>query len=210
MRDIIVCELDIDGTIADIFTPIEALIKQEGYANFTFESVLRYDAKNSCIGCPRVVMNKWYYTPDIYNVTEPYEGAIEFIDWLLEYGLRVIMNTKCYTKEVGIAKEKWVGEINKKLKHGKVEYIADCHLGAKRMLENANILVEDSLENIKRSNADTKFIFGSHHNKRKHNEKYEQVYEEAYYIDGKSSRDKYAVIKEIIKTEYLGVIASGE
>lgn len=198
----LICEVDIDGTIADIFTPIESLIKREGYEDFSFNKVVRYDGRVEGVGCPRAVMNKWYEVADVYSMVEPYSGAIEFIDWLLRMKVLVIANTKCYNTSVRDAKSIWISEINKKLQYGEIEYIADCSLGDKILLNNADIILEDALDNVRRSNAPTKFIIGRHHNKPEYNSQYKQVFEDAYYIDNEFDTVNYVKIKETIQTVY--------
>lgn len=190
-------EIDLDGVIADIYSPVERLIKGEGYHNFTFDNVKTYEAKEPNIGCPRVEMNKWFNRPEIYNIIEPYKGVEELISWLLRNKVKVVINTKS-TIEVEEGKRVWIEALKHRIKDGKIHYIIETSAGLKKMLKNSRVLIEDSLENIRRSPAETKFLISRHHNKKENNLKYISLFEdnELYVIS------EYSEIKNRLKEFY--------
>lgn len=190
-------ECDLDATLADIYTPAEKFIKMEGYENFKFSNVRTYEGKHSGIGCPRVVRLKWLLEPKIYELAKLYEGAYEFVDKITSYqNVDFTINSKSPEK-CRVAKTDFFNRVFPKKDN--LHFLLDTSDGIKKMLD-ADVLIEDCLDNLQRSTANVKILINRSHNALKYNQKYKDLFEELYCVD--DCLQAFQVIKDIYP-EYI-------
>lgn len=197
----LVVEIDIDGTLADIYTPIENKIK-ESYNDFSFDNIKDYTMKNSGVGCPRVILYKWLNNPEIYKLTQPYKGAIELLQFFDKNKVKIVLNSKCENDKLAESKTEWIKLLLEKA-GCTADIVLDDSIGSKKMHKEAYITIEDSLGNLKRSYADIKFIVDRHHNKEENNKEYSNLFYECTRVNNLSEivevlRDIYP---EVFKNE---------
>lgn len=190
-------ECDLDATLVDIYTPAEKFIKMEGYEHFKFSNVRTYEGKHSGIGCPRVVRLKWLLEPKIYSTAKLYDGAYEFIDKITSYkDVDFTINSKTPEK-CRKAKQDFLDRTFPKKSN--FHTIIDTSDGVKRMLD-VDILIEDCLDNLLRSTANTKILINRSHNDIRYNGKYKELFKELYCVD--DCMQAFNVIKSIYP-EYI-------
>lgn len=188
-------EIDQDGVLCDIYTVMEKKIRDEGYKNYSTENIRRYDMKNSGIGCPRVVLQRYLYKEDIYTEALPYEGAVEFVSWLLSNGQEVIIHTRSSLEQYN-RKIKWLNDFQSMVTSGTFLVQIDTETELKNMLESADCTIEDSLGDLNRSPSDMRFLVNRHHNHKEYNMEYAPLFNEI------SCFDRLDDIKSFLKSVY--------
>jgi 5'(3')-deoxyribonucleotidase len=173
-----VIEVDMDGVCVDIYSYIEEKVKSEGYKDFTFDNIKTYNMVNSGIGCPRVVIQKYFFDEKVFEECTISEQAIEFFKWVntLEDTVLVI-HSHATKSEILDAKREIVKVLDEE---GIIYKLQLDSTPMKRMLKDSYIVIEDSLDNLYSSTADIKILFKQHHNKRENNQNFEDLYEELY------------------------------
>ena len=173
----ILFEIDLHGVIADLYSYIEEQIINEGYKDFSFQNVKNYEVMNSGIGCPKVIIDKYINSVDSFLNCKPYEGALEFIDWVKSKpDVDVVIHSFAVNTFIGDAITEWCKQ-----------YIPDCELildiGIAKKMLSSDVCIEDSLENLSRSVAAIKYIRRQHHNREEYNHKWARVFDESLVVE---------------------------
>ena len=186
-------EFDLDGVLCDIHSALEKRIQALGYKDYRADNIKRYDMKNSGIGCPRAVLMQNLYSPQIYDEAQPMQYAVDLVSWILKNGHEVVINTLC-TQEQSKKKLEWIGNFQSKIDGGTCLVLLNKDYGVKQMTQDADVCIEDCIDNIRRSPASTKILLKAPYNRLENNRDSMDVFEEAIYAD-----DLLMVKKELVK-----------
>ena len=159
-----IIELDVDGVLLDIYTPVEKYLSLCGI-DFRFER----DASSYSLdelGDLRNPVKKALTDADMRCRALFYDGAVDFLTALCQFaddnGLTVLLHTSEYNAASAAEKKKKLDYLQSKT-HISFDYIIEK--GDKIMLPNTLICIDDSVDNLKRSNAPIKILYAQFHNK---------------------------------------------
>lgn len=188
-------ECDLDATLADIYTPAEKYIWNEGYPDFRFTQVKTYEGKHGGIACPRVVRLKWLTEPIIYKTAELYPGVNKAIGYLMKnkdiyFHINSSTDEKCV-----VAKERFIRDKFKPLVNHPDRFGYTLDIGFEKRMLDMDVIIEDCLENIRKSNSRLKIIIDRSHNVEKYNPTYQDVFDTSYRV-----KDMVEAVKVIKKT----------
>ena len=158
-----IVEIDVDGVLLDVYTPVEEHLRQQGL-RFSFEkSVKTWSMKET--GNLRPVLLKLLTDADTRKYATWYPGAVEFISVLAdkcrEQGYKLVLNTHEFNMPCANVKVEKLKEL-RALTGARFETNIQCSYN-KEMLDSL-ICVDDSLENICRSPSKNPLLFNSFHN----------------------------------------------
>lgn len=158
-----IIELDVDGVLLDVYTPVEKYLASQGlYFSFK-DSVRTWGMRET--GILRPMLLKLLTDAEIRKNADWYDGAVNFVEYIARFckrhNYKLVLNT--HESNYAAAKVKL-----DKLEGLKSEVIEDFDINVqcgpcKEML-NSYICIDDSLDNICRSTAKHPILFNSFHN----------------------------------------------
>ena len=158
-----IVEIDVDGVLLDIYTPVENYLRQQGLQFSFVERVKTWSMKET--GNLRPVLIKLLTDADIRKSANWYPGADIFVkelsDKCREMGYKLVLNTHEFNipcANVKVEKLKELSEITG------VEFVQNVQCGYRKEMLDSLICVDDSLENICRSPAKNPLLYNSFHN----------------------------------------------
>ena len=163
-----IIELDVDGVLLDVYTPVEKYLASQGlYFSFK-DSVRTWGMRET--GILRPMLLKLLTDAEIRKNADWYDGAVNFVEYIARFckrhNYKLVLNT--HESNYAAAKVKL-----DKLEGLKKEVTEDFDINVqcspcKEML-NSYICIDDSLDNICRSTAKCPILFNSFHNTEMYN-----------------------------------------
>jgi 5'(3')-deoxyribonucleotidase len=168
-----ILEVDVDGVLGDLYTPIEKVINKEyPEANFSFQKDVHSFGMKDLNPQIRARIFELFKDPQII-INEPlYYGAKSFLKQLYKIsekkGCQLVIHTHMMSPQVAIVRKLWLEALIKELNIKKTQIVIDCG-DSKTMLHNRNVVVEDCIENLCKSTASVKILRTMPHNNEKTN-----------------------------------------
>lgn len=158
-----IVEVDVDGVLLDVYTPVENYLKQQGL-NFSFEkSVKTWSMKET--GNLRPMLLKLLTDADTRKYAMWYKGAVEFVSALADeckkQGYKLVLNTHEFNIPCANVK---VEKLNELRELTGADFETNIQCGYKKEMLDSLVCVDDSLENICRSPSKNPLLFNTFHN----------------------------------------------
>lgn len=158
-----IIELDVDGVLLDVYTPVEKYLASQGL-HFSFkDSVRTWGMKET--GNLRPMLLKLLTDAEIRKNADWYDGAVAFVDYLAKlckrHNYKLVLNTHEFNYEAAKVKVDKLEELKSAVSD---DFDINVQCGPCKEMLNSYICIDDSLENICRSTAKYPLLFDSFHN----------------------------------------------
>lgn len=158
-----IVEVDVDGVLLDVYTPVEEHLRRQGLRFSFAESVKTWSMKET--GNLRPMLLKLLTDADTRKYANWYSGADIFVkalsDKCNELGYKLVLNTHEFNIPCANVKAAKLKEL-KELTGAK--FVSNVQCGYSKEMLDSIICVDDSLENICRSPSKDPLLFNSFHN----------------------------------------------
>lgn len=142
----IVIAVDIDGTVADLYTELFRMYNEDFNDNITYrEAMGGYDSKTWKLKPECTDIESYFERPHLYDNVQPMQGALEGIKYLRELGYRIVFNSTCFINRSD-DKLKWL--VRETFLKDTKRLFKDWMVVSDKSLINAHIMIDDRPENI--------------------------------------------------------------
>lgn len=158
-----IIELDVDGVLLDVYTPVEKYLASQGLY-FSFKNSVRTWGMRET-GNLRPVLLKLLTDAEIRKNADWYDGAVKFVDYMSKFCKRhdykLVLNTHEFNYSAAQIKANKLEELKSAVSE---DFDINIQCGPCKEMLNSYICIDDSLENICRSTAEYPLLFNSFHN----------------------------------------------
>lgn len=168
-----IVELDVDGVIGDLYSPIEKIIRTEfPDKNFRFEKDVKSFGMKGVDPKIKKRIFELFKDPEIIKNEPLYSGCKTFLKKLYAISKKnnfdIVIHTHMLDKYVAEARKTWLESLITSLRLDGVKVVIDCGK-EKNMFKGTYYVVEDCIENLKKSDAQIKILLDRPHNNEKTN-----------------------------------------
>lgn len=166
-----IIECDVDGVLLDIYTPVEEYLNSPKVNyKFSFENEVKTWGMTE-LGAKRYFVLEHLTNSVLRGRAKFYDGAVEFIrgicDKAKEKGYEVVLNTVESNSACAYEKNKLLVDFRAKV--GRSFTINVQSYKRNKEMLCSDIVIEDSIPNIERSNARVKILKNMFHNRTNYN-----------------------------------------
>ena len=158
-----IVEVDVDGVLLDIYSPVEQYLSKRGIP-FSFESNVITWGMTECGGLEKD-LKKLLIDPKLRSESTFYPNAVQFVKDIAtiakDRNWRLVFNSHEFRKDTAKIKAKIIEDLISD-NNLVADYVVSC--GVHKEMLNSHICIDDSIPNIEASKAKHRIIFGMFHN----------------------------------------------
>lgn len=160
-----IVEIDVDGVLLDIYTPIELYLYVNG-RSFSFSEKVKTWGMSECGYMYSKELKKLLVDPELRSQAQFYDGALDFVYEMDKYakrrGMQVVLNSHEYRMDTAKVKQRILeGMISK---CGFYDILINISKGFSKEMLDSYICIDDAIPNIERSTAKYRILYGMFHN----------------------------------------------
>lgn len=160
-----ILELDVDGVLLDVYTPVELYLSLNGQ-NFSFAENIKTWGMSECGPVVSKELKKLIVDPELRGQATFYNGAIDFLYEIYKYSkqknMQLVLNSHEFRRDTAKVKQHIIENMLSTSGLSDIKY--NISSGLNKEMLNSYICIDDSIPNIETSKAKYRILYGMFHN----------------------------------------------